>query len=40
MHCVGNDVSYDFDGQEKNYTVSHAIQGLISQFMDYLKHFT
>ena len=25
MYCVGNDASYDFDGQEKYYSVSHAI---------------
>lgn len=25
MYCVGNDVSYDFDGQEKNYIVFYVI---------------
>lgn len=38
MYCVGNDANYDFEGQEK-ISVSHAIQGLISQFMDYITCF-
>lgn len=37
MYSVGSGANYDFDGQEKYYSVSHAIQRLISQFMEHIK---